>query len=126
MECTVYRPSSGLPAELLGYHECHLGLSQLLIDLVDWPWNRLHVMFWECCDRGGQPSAGILAAALGLGGVEVEPGCVGTVVVSELWGKGGTELIFRPSLKILQFAFPTRSLSGLSVPFASALSTVHF
>ena len=126
MEYTVYTPSSGLPIELLSYHECHLGLAQSLTDLVDQSWNWLHVMLWECCDRGGQPSAGILVADPETGHVEVEPGCAGTAVISELWGKGGTEPIFRPSLKILQLIFPTRSLSGLSVPFTSARPAVHF
>ncbi|GAY65280.1 hypothetical protein CUMW_239880 [Citrus unshiu] len=83
-------------------------------------------MLWECCDRGGQPSAGILVADLEMGDAEVEPGCDGTAVISELWGKGGTEPIFHPSLKILQLVFPTRSLSGLSVSFTSARPAVHF
>ena len=49
-------------------------------------------MLWECCDRGGQPSAGILVVDPGMEDAEVEPGCAGIVVISELWGKGGTEL----------------------------------
>ena len=84
MECTVYMSSSGLSAELLGYHGCHLGLAQSLTDLVNQPWNWLHVMLWECCDRGGQPPAGNLVADPEMGGAEVEPGCAGAVVISAL------------------------------------------
>ena len=83
-------------------------------------------MLWECCDRGGQPSAGILVVDPEMGDAEIEPGCAGTVVISELWGKGGIELMFRPLLRVPQLAFPTRSRSGLSVPFVSALPAVHF
>ena len=82
-------------------------------------------MPWERYDKDGHLSAGILIAALGMGGVEAEVGCVGTVVVFKLWDKGETELIFPPLQTIPQFAFPTRSHLVFFFPFTSAPLTAR-
>lgn len=82
-------------------------------------------MSWVCCDKDGLPPAGILSVISGKGGVEAELGCVGTIAVSESWGKGETELILPPSPMILQLAFPIRLHLESSFLFTSASLVVH-
>ncbi|GAY58664.1 hypothetical protein CUMW_188730 [Citrus unshiu] len=92
--------SFGQSAGLLGYHEYRperiLKVADLIVPFWSWPC----VVLWERCDKDGLPTARILVAAPGMGGAGAESDCVGPVAVFEPWGKGETELIPHPSLRI--------------------------
>ena len=83
-------------------------------------------MSLECCDKDGQPSAGILAVVPGMGSTDAELGRAGTIAVFEPSGRDETESMLPYLLMIPRFAFLTRSYSVLFSPFALAPLTVHF
>lgn len=71
-------------------------------------------MSLEYCNKSGQPSAGILAAVLGMRSAEAELGHVGVVVAYGLSSRDEAEQM------LPHFVFPTRSHFVLSSPSASA------